>query len=704
MINKTLINLKINNKMYQVESGIALIQACAIVGIDIPRFCYHEKLSIAGNCRMCLIEVSQPKMAKSIAASCALPVTNNMHVHTNTIIVKRARESVLEFLLINHPLDCPICDQGGECDLQDQTIVFGNDRGRFYDYKRSVIDKYCGPLVKTVMNRCIHCTRCVRFGSEIAGVPFLGTMGRGQTTEITSYFIGLLDSDLSGNIIDLCPVGALTNKTYTYAARSWELNTVETIDVIDSLGSNIRVDYRGLEILRILPRLNEEINEEWITDKTRFSFDSYTKGRLQYPVIKICYKYISVSWQAALGWVGFQFIARQIKNFIGVIGGMVDSETIINLKDFLSKMGKSYYMIENIKNIIIDFRFQYLMNIKLSELENLDICFLIGFSPRLELPLLNVRLRKAVKFGNCEVYSFSYIYDLTYFSYNISNQISLFIKFLEGNSFLCRKFLNSKNPSILMGSSNLERYDSKNLVSFIPKILYNILKKKYKNSFFNLILTNSGFVNGCELGFLSNNALLPYVDEYNFYSNTVFYLIGISDFRFFNKGAYKICPNSLKIFQGHHATLPINIADVILPGIVSIESNSSYLNLNGRLQHTKFVKIPPGFARPDWKIINILSLFMGFSLGYNTLEGVRLRLQQISPKYLKKLNFFECTNDITLNAINSFKNDSFLLFATSFLSPYFNHYLNNVYSSNSFIINQVSQDCFAFDERNFNNS
>ena len=704
MINKTLITLKINNKMYQVESGIALIQACANVGIEIPRFCYHEKLSIAGNCRMCLIEVSQPKMAKPIAASCALPVSNNMHVHTNTIIVKRARESVLEFLLINHPLDCPICDQGGECDLQDQTIVFGNDRGRFYDNKRAVIDKYCGSLVKTVMTRCIHCTRCVRFGSEIAGVPFLGTMGRGQTTEITSYFIGLLDSDLSGNIIDLCPVGALTNKTYTYSARSWELNTVETIDVIDSLGSNIRVDYRGLEVLRILPRLNEEINEEWITDKARFSFDSYTKGRLQYPVIKICYKYISVSWQAALGWIGFQFIARQIKNFVGIIGGMVDSETIINLKDLLSKMGKSYYMIENIKNMSIDFRFQYVMNMKLSELENSDICFLIGFNPRLELPLLNVRLRKAVKSGICEVYSFSYMYDLTYFSYTISNQISLFIKFLEGNSLLCRKFLNSKNPCILMSSAMLERYDANYLTSFIPNTLYNIFKQRYKNSFFNLILTNSGFINGCELGFISNHTFLPYEKFCKFYSDTAFYLIGVSDFRFFNKSAYGFSSNSLKIFQGHHATLPINLADIILPGTVSIETNSSYLNLNGRLQHTKFVKVPPGFSRPDWKIINILGLFMGFSIGYNTLEGVKLRLQQLSPKYLKNLNFLEYVENNDFNKINIFKNDSFLLFTTSFLSPYFNHYLNNVYSNNSFIINQVSQDCFGFEERNFSNN
>jgi len=300
-----MLNVYINNKKYEISSGLTLIQTCNKLGFEVPRFCYHEKLSIAGNCRMCLVEISRPRGPgkPKPAASCAIPTADQIFLHTNTILVKKARESVLEFLLINHPLDCPICDQGGECDLQDQTIIFGSDHGRFYETKRATSDKDCGPLIKTSMTRCIHCTRCVRFGNEIAGVDFLGTTGRGYYTEIAPYINNFVHSEISCNIIDLCPVGALTSKPYAFKARPWELKSFESIDILDSYCSNIRIDLRGLEIMRILPRLNEDINEEWITDKIRYCYDSFNKQRISRPFIKITNKFIKVSWKNVFLWV-----------------------------------------------------------------------------------------------------------------------------------------------------------------------------------------------------------------------------------------------------------------------------------------------------------------------------------------------------------------------------------------------------------------
>ena len=686
-----LVNLRINNKNYQVEPGITLIQACANVGIEIPRFCYHEKLSIAGNCRMCLVEISQPKSIKP-AASCALPVSNGMHIHTNTVMVKKARESVLEFMLINHPLDCPICDQGGECDLQDQTIVFGSDRGRFYDNKRAVKDKACGPLIKTIMTRCIHCTRCVRFGSEIAGVDFLGTTGRGSNTEIGQYIYKLLESELSGNIIDLCPVGALTSKVYAFKARPWELSSVETIDVLDSLGSNIRVDYRGLEILRVLPRLNENINEEWITDKTRFSFDGISIQRLQKPLVKYGKRLLPVSWEMAFSWIGFQLAVRNIKNFIGVIGSLVDAESMVCLKDFLPKMGRAFFMVENVKELVIDFRYQYLMNISLIDLEQTDLCLLVGFNSRLELPLLNVRLRKAVKVRNCSVFSFGFTYPLTYVSQNISNNMLSFLNFIEGKSLLCRKFLRAKAPAILMGSSILNRVDSSGISSIIPTTLSKIFKTKFQPSFYNLILTNSGSINACELGLINPNFGLSFGSDIS--EDTAFYMLGVSDFRFFKRTGYN-APKSFKIYQGHTGTLETAMADVILPGCSFVESNSSFINIEGRLQHTQFIKMPPGFARSDWKIINSLSIFLGYSVDNSKLNLVRERLSSISPKYKLNFPFFNSNFNVfsSCNLVsNGIVNNSYTVFNTAFLSPFFNYYTTNPLSNVSSTMNKISFD------------
>lgn len=478
-----MVKVFIDHRSIEVLKGTTVLQACLQIGVEIPRFCYHERLSIAGNCRMCLVEVE--KSPKPVA-SCAMPVVEGMKIRTSTPLVKKAREGVLEFLLVNHPLDCPICDQGGECDLQDLTMVYGSDRGRFHEYKRGVEDKNIGPLIKTIMTRCIHCTRCVRFASEIAGVQEIGTVGRGKDTEISTYIQKIFHSELSGNIIDLCPVGALTSKPYAFTARSWELKTVESIDLTDAVGSNIRIDVRGSEIMRILPRLNEEINEEWITDKTRFSYDGLKRQRLQSPMIRVEgteSNYRIVNWKDA-----FSYIAQKINEEIAqrknkkenspfstidikaVIGKHADLESTYLLKKLIHKMGsndiylnrfsllqkknkqeKKYHLTyESV--LSSDLRENYLLNTQLTGFEKTDFCLLIGCNPRFEAPLLNLRLRKAHLQKGLKVFSIgSNDYNLTYPYEKIGNDFNSFVRLIEGRHKDSKCLFQAKFPTIILG-------------------------------------------------------------------------------------------------------------------------------------------------------------------------------------------------------------------------------------------------------------
>ena len=384
-INRT-IEILINGKPIHVNEGLTILQACGEQGIEIPRFCYHERLSVAGNCRMCLVQIEN---APKPVASCAMTVTKGMSIHTDTELVKRARENVLELLLANHPLDCPVCDQGGECDLQDQAMAFGSDRGRFSETKRSVTDKELGPLIKTAMTRCIHCTRCVRFARDVAGIDLLGTLGRGQTMEIGTYIEATMSSVLSGNLVDLCPVGALTSKPYSFLARPWELTSIDSIDISDGLGSNIRIDSRGSEIMRILPRLNNAVNEEWLTDKARFSHDGLKYQRLDSPFLKDkTGGFVSVSWEKALNHVVNRLQGVGGSNIWGVCGPLTDSESIIALKDWLNSLGSSNFEWDNSKFVGCGFRKDYTLGVTLSGLEEADICLLVGTDPRKEAPLL----------------------------------------------------------------------------------------------------------------------------------------------------------------------------------------------------------------------------------------------------------------------------------------------------------------------------
>lgn len=674
----------INNKEYTTEYGLTLLQACNKLGFEIPRFCYHEKLTIAGNCRMCLIEVSRPKgpLKPKPAASCALPITDGMFIHTNTILVKKARESVLEFLLINHPLDCPICDQGGECDLQDQTIVFGSDRGRFYEGKRTVSDKDCGPLIKTSMTRCIHCTRCVRFGVEIAGVDFLGTTGRGYFTEIGPYINDMVFSELSGNIIDLCPVGALTSKPYAFKARPWELKAIETIDVLDSICSNIRMDLRGLEIMRILPRLNENINEDWITDKTRFCYDGFKKQRIQKPFVKIGNRFLNVSWKGVFLWIGHKTFNLKQSSWVAITGPLIECEAILALKDFLTKMGSSNFESQLGSFINFDLRNYFLLNKKLQALEDLDFCILLGFNPRLELPLLNVRLRKAVKIKNCLVLLYGYANYLTYKFYNVSNNLRDFLKFIEGKSFLCRKFLRAENPAILKGSTLAQRVDSSSFSHFTEHLL--VKNNRKFTQVINFINNNTGYINSLELGFCSSRKIQNLRVKK---TSQIFYLLGV-DANMFLKPLLKGAENFI-IYQGFTGNALAEAAHILLPGANFTEQNGTYMNVEGRVQHGKFVKAPPGFARSNWKILASLSMFLGKPLAYTNLALLKQRLFSISPLF-KDFIMSAANKEYVLPSLSP-KNYSLLFIDYPFLSPFYNYYKTDIISKSSQILALTSK-------------
>src|SRR5690348_3102924 len=402
----------IDGQEIEVAPGTTILQACQQAGVEIPHFCYHERLMIAGNCRMCLVEVERsPKPV----ASCAMPVADGNVIHTQSPIAVKARRGVMEMLLINHPLDCPICDQGGECDLQDQAMAYGFDRGRFEENKRAVRDKDFGPLVATSMNRCIHCTRCIRFLTEIAGVEELGATGRGEAMEITTYIEKALGSELSGNIIDLCPVGALTSKPYSYVARPWELRKTESIDVLDAVGSNIRIDSRGAQILRVLPRLHEDVNEEWISDKTRFAIDGLVRRRLDRPYVRRNGKLVEAEWQEALDLVADRLNSVPGERIAAIAGDLCDAEAMFALKELLGGLGAtSLDCRQNGAKLDGACRASYLFNTTIAGIERADACLLIGTNPRWEAPLVNARLRKRYLGGGFHVAAIGPALDLTF--------------------------------------------------------------------------------------------------------------------------------------------------------------------------------------------------------------------------------------------------------------------------------------------------
>jgi NADH dehydrogenase (ubiquinone) Fe-S protein 1 len=580
------LNVFVNGIKISVDSRISVLQACEIAGSDIPRFCYHERLSVAGNCRMCLVEIEK---APKLAASCAMPLMAGMKIQTNSPAVRKAREGVLEFLLINHPLDCPICDQGGECDLQDQAMVYGSDRGRFREYKRAIEDKNCGPLVKTIMTRCIHCTRCVRFANEVAGVADLGTSGRGSQIEIGMYIEKLFKSEFSGNVIDLCPVGALTSKPYAFSARPWELKSVESIDTLDGICSNIRVDIRGYEIMRILPSLNEELNEEWLHDKSRFSFDGLKRQRLCDPLLKKGDNFEQISWVEA-----FEIIVKELKNsnnlVSGVLGSQSDLESLVAIKNLLGLFGK-IRLENNNANILkeIDFEYLYKFNSKINNMENADVCFLIGVDPRKEAAILNLHLRKQYVNSNFKIANVGSVLNLTFPCLHIGSTIDDIVNICQGQHGFCQTLRKAKRPVIIFGSSFL-----------------NIVGENTGRLVIDFILSNTKAIskdwNG--LNFLSFEASQVGVAEVG---------LGASAANKISKFIYAIGDSiieksldSFVVYQGHQGNSNALKANLILPGSSYIEKEVTYLNTEGRAQKTQKVLLSPGKARNDSSILSTL--------------------------------------------------------------------------------------------------
>jgi NADH dehydrogenase (ubiquinone) Fe-S protein 1 len=467
------IEVFVNSQSVFIEEGSAVIQACEKIGVDIPRFCYHERLGVAGNCRMCLVDTGAPKPQ----ASCAMPVMPGMKIQTETPVVKRAREGVMEFLLANHPLDCPICDQGGECDLQDQSVRYGSDRSRFTEVtgKRAVENKDFGPLVKTVMTRCIQCTRCVRFANEIAGVSDLGTSGRGNHMEIGTYVSKAIESEMSGNLIDLCPVGALTSKPYAFTTRPWELKKTESIDVLDAIGSSIRIDTRGSEVMRILPRLNDEVNEEWISDKTRFSYDGLKRQRLTTPLIKKGSEFVPATWPEAL-----EIIANSMNgNMAAVAGQLSDAESMVALKDLFKQLGSDNLVLDSVTELPTGYaenRSNYILNTTLEGIEESDCLLMIGTNPKIEAPILNTRIRKAFLNNGMEIGVVGEHLDLNYEYTHVGTTSKDLDDILSGKNAFAKKLKSAKRPTILIGQSIISNGNGEATLSRVSKIFQELRK------------------------------------------------------------------------------------------------------------------------------------------------------------------------------------------------------------------------------------
>jgi len=617
----------IDGEEIEVPDGITVLQACELAGKEIPRFCYHERLSVAGNCRMCLVEVA-PGPPKP-AASCALPIGDGMEIKTNSEMVKKAREGVMEFLLINHPLDCPICDQGGECDLQDQSMAYGVGESRFRENKRAVPDKYIGPLVKTQMTRCIQCTRCVRFITEVAGVEELGATGRGENMEITTYVEKALSSELSANIVDLCPVGALTSKPYAFNARPWELTRTESVDAMDAVGSNIRIDSRGREVMRVLPLLNEDINEEWISDKTRYACDGLRRQRLDTPYVKRDGKLQAASWDEA-----FAAIAEKVNSVSGdriaaIAGDLADCEAMTALKDLMGALGSSNIDCRQ-DGARIDPKSLagYIFNTTIAGIEEADACLMIGTNPRLEAPVLNSRLRKRWIASGLKVGAIGVQTDLTYPAEFLGAGPQT-LKEIASGSHPFRKILDeAEKPMLIIGQGALARDDGAAVLAMARDIADKTGMIADGWNGFNMLHTAAARVGGLDLGFVPDDAGKSVSDILG--GAEIVYLLGADEIDM------SAVSNAFVIYQGHHGDAGAHAADVILPGAAYTEKSGTYVNTEGRVQRGTRAVFPPGEAKEDWKIIRALSDGLGHCLPYDSIGALRKRMVEINPVFASR--------------------------------------------------------------------
>ncbi|MDP4708872.1 MAG: NADH-quinone oxidoreductase subunit NuoG [Rickettsiaceae bacterium] len=611
--------LTIDDNEIEVEEGLTVMQACEHAGIEVPHFCFHERLKIAGNCRMCLVEMER---APKPIASCAMPVSEGMVIKTNTPKIKKAREGVMEFLLANHPLDCPICDQGGECDLQDQAFKYGKGGSRYSDNKRSVKDKNLGPLVKTQMTRCIHCTRCIRFATEVAGVQEIGAINRGEHMEITSYLEKTLTSELSGNIIDLCPVGALTSKPYAFNARSWELEKTESIDVMDALGSNIRIDSRGLEVMRILPKLNENINEEWLSDKARFACDGLKVQRLDVPYIRKNGKLLAASWEQSIEYIVEQINAVKGDEIAAVAGSTTGVESMFLLKKMLSNLGSDKVDANQFGyKLDTTSRSNYLFNTGIANAANADVCLLVGANLRKAAPVLNARIGQRVRSGDMHIARVGEISDQTYAIEDLGNDVSILEEILSGKGEFARRLKAANYPMLIIGDAALSRSDGHAILALAHEIAkkYNIVSANWNG--FNILHNHASMVGGLDVGFIygkSGNGTEEILKQAKDKKVKVLYLLGADDF-----DMSLIDQDCFVIYQGHHGDKAADRADVILPEAAYTEQDAIFVNMEGRPQYARAAISPLGSAKESWDIITHLADKLDLGMPFKNLADVR---------------------------------------------------------------------------------
>ena len=608
----------------EVPPGSTVLQAIEAAGKEVPRFCYHERLSIAGNCRMCLVEI-RPGPPKP-AASCAMPAGDNMEVLTSSPMTQKARKGVMEFLLINHPLDCPICDQGGECDLQDQALFYGADTSRFEENKRAVPDKDMGPLIKTTMTRCIHCTRCIRFAEEVAGVPTIGAVGRSEHMEITTLERAVA-SELSGNVIDLCPVGALTSKPYAFNARPWELRKTEGIDVFDALGANIRVDSRGPEVLRILPRLNEEVNEEWLGDKSRFAHDGLRRQRLDRPYVRREGRLHPASWGEAFAAIRERLKGRSGMDIGAIAGDQADAEAMMALKDLMQALGSPHLDCrQDGAAAIPGQRASYLFNSTVQGIEETDALLLIGCNPRWESPVLNARIRKRWLAGDLQIGAIGERNDLGY-RYDLLGEGGQTLRGVAaGRNRFCAVLKDASRPMVILGTGALSRPDGAAVLTAAQRIaeLNGLIREDWNG--FNVLNRAASRVGGLDLGFAPGEGGADTAGMLSGAVDTLF-LLGADEMDLSGLG------DAFVIYQGHHGDAGAARADVILPGAAYTEKSGTWVNLEGRVQRSERATFPPGEAREDWAVLRALSDVLGKPLAYDSLPALRTRLGRTNPVF-----------------------------------------------------------------------
>lgn len=666
----------VDGKQVEVADGSTVLQACEAAGAEIPRFCYHERLSIAGNCRMCLVKVE--KMPKPVA-SCAQPVNDGMNITTNSPEVKKMREGVMEFLLINHPLDCPICDQAGECDLQDQAMAYGKGNNRFHENKRAVEDKNMGPLVKTSMTRCIHCTRCVRFLEDVAGTNELGAVHRGEDMQITTYLEKGITSELSGNIIDLCPVGALTSKPYAFKSRPWELVKTDSIDVMDAVGSNIRLDSRGNEVMRVLPRRHDDVNEEWISDKTRFAYDGLNYQRLDVPMVRKDGKLQEATWDEAYASVAKILSSADVTKVGAIAGDMVDVETMYSAKAFMKAYGSKNYDCRQDGSVLdASDRASYIFNTTINGIEEADFCLIIGSNPRHEAPLLNARILKAIINNGMKVAVIGEQVDLGYEYKHLGENPWLLKQLSDGQHPYNEAMSVFKKPMLILGSGAVAREDGDASLYYARKLAarYNFVQPSWNG--FNVLQRAASRVGGLDIGFVpetggkSSNEMLSSDME-------VLFLLGADEVNL-----SKLKKSTKIVYIGHHGDVSAAKADVILPAPAYTEKDGTFVNLEGRVQQSYRAVLPKGEAMEEWKIFKGLSSVMGFDFKYKSLDDIRKAMA-------KQNSIFKTMDEVRCEQFNFESGRAKDFVDDKFVNPIRNFYMTDPISRNSRTMAECTQ-------------